>query len=96
MRGPEGGEREGRQEAVLTRAPFLGHGLGLRREHYAAILAGEAAGDWLEAISENYMAVGGRARRILRAVRERYPMTLHGVSLGIGGTDPIDEGISTR
>lgn len=92
MRGPEGGEREGRQEAVLTRAPFLGHGLGLRREHYAAILAGEAAGDWLEAISENYMAVGGRARRILRAVRERYPMTLHGVSLGIGGTDPIDEG----
>lgn len=93
MRGPEGGER--RPEEVLTqatRAPFLGHGLGLRREHYTAILAGEAAGDWLEAISENYMAVGGRARKILRAVRERYPMTLHGVSLGIGGTDPIDEG----
>lgn len=79
-------------EEVLTRAPFLGHGLGLRREHYAAILAGESAGDWLEAISENYMAVGGRARAVLRAVRERYPMTLHGVSLGIGGTDPIDEG----
>ena len=92
MRGPEGGEREGRQEAVLTRAPFLGHGLGLRREHYAAVIAGEAACDWFEAISENYMAVGGRARRILRAVRERYPVTLHGVSLGIGGTDPLDEG----
>ena len=75
-----------------ARAPFLGHGLGLRREHYAAILAGEPAGDWLEAISENYLAVGGRARAILRALRERYPMTLHGVSLGIGGTDPIDEG----
>ena len=72
-------------------APFLGHGLGLRREHYAAVLAGEAACDWFEAISENYMGVGGRARRILLAVRERYPMTLHGVSLGIGGTDPIDE-----
>ena len=87
----EGGDR--RAEEVLTaRAPFLGHGLGLRREHYAAILAGESAGDWLEAISENYMAVGGRARAILRALRERYPMTLHGVSLGIGGTDPIDEG----
>ena len=90
MRGAEGEERREREE-VLTRPPFLGHGLGLRREHYAAILAGESAGDWVEAISENYMEVGGRARRILLAVRERYPMTLHGVSLGIGGTDPLDE-----
>lgn len=91
MRGAQGEER-GAGEEVLTRPPFLGHGVGLRREHYAAILAGESAGDWVEAISENYMDVGGRARRILLAVRERYPMTLHGVSLGIGGTDPLDEG----
>ena len=96
MRGSEGGERRwASREEVLTRAtgaPFLGHGLGLRREHYGEILAGESAGDWLEAISENYLGVGGRARKILLAVRERYPMTLHGVSLGIGGTDPVDEG----
>ena len=93
MRGPEGGERRReRPEEVLTRAPYLGHGIGLRREHYAAVLAGEASCDWFEAISENYMGVGGRARKILRAVRERYPVTLHGVSLGIGGTDPIDDG----
>ena len=92
MRGAEGEERRpGRAQEVLTRVPFLGHGLGLRREHYAAVLAGEAACDWFEAISENYMAVGGRARRILLAVRERYPLTLHGVSLGIGNTDPLDE-----
>lgn len=90
MRGAEGEERRPGEE-VLTAAPFLGHGIGLRREHYAAILAGEAACDWLEAISENYMAVGGRARKVLLAVRERYPMTLHGVSLGIGNTDPLDE-----
>jgi hypothetical protein len=90
VRGAEGEERRGPEE-VLTRPRFLGHGLGLRREHYAAILSGESAGDWLEAISENYMDVGGRARRILLAVRERYPMTLHGVSLGVGGTDPLDE-----
>ena len=90
MRGAQGEER--RAEEVLTPAPFLGHGIGLRREHYPAVLAGEAACDWFEAISENYMDVGGRAREILLAVRERYPMTLHGVSLGIGGTDPIDEG----
>jgi hypothetical protein len=95
VRGPEGEERRAcGAEEVLTRAarrPFLGHGIGLRREHYAAILAGESAGDWLEAISENYMGVGGRARSILLALRERYPMTLHGVSLGIGGTDPVDQ-----
>ncbi|MDX9732541.1 MAG: DUF692 family protein [Thermoanaerobaculia bacterium] len=91
MRGAEGEERRAGEE-VLTSAPFLGHGIGLRREHYAAILDGGAACDWFEAISENYMAVGGRARKILLAVRERYPITLHGVSLGIGNTDPLDEG----
>ncbi|MHB1046246.1 MAG: MNIO family bufferin maturase [Thermoanaerobaculia bacterium] len=91
MRGAEGEERRPGEE-VLTPAPFLGHGIGLRREHYAEILAGEVACDWFEAISENYMAVGGRARKVLLAVRERYPVTLHGVSLGIGSTDPIDEG----
>ena len=90
MRGAQGEER--RAEEVLTPAPFLGHGIGLRREHYPAVLAGEAACDWFEAISENYMDVGGRARELLLAVRDRTPMTLHGVSLGIGGTDPIDEG----
>ena len=90
MRGAEGEERRPGEE-VLTPAPFLGHGIGLRREHYAEILAGEVACDWFEAISENYMAVGGRARKVLLAVRERYPVTLHGVSLGIGNTDPQDE-----
>jgi len=91
VRGAEGEERRPGEE-VLTPAPFLGHGIGLRREHYAEILAGEVACDWFEAISENYMAVGGRARKVLLAVRGRYPVTLHGVSLGIGSTDPLDEG----
>ncbi|MHB8799362.1 MAG: MNIO family bufferin maturase [Thermoanaerobaculia bacterium] len=90
MRGDEGEERRPGEE-VLTPAPFLGHGIGLRREHYAEVLAGEAACDWFEAISENYMAVGGRARKVLLAVRERYPLTLHGVSLAIGNSDPLDE-----
>lgn len=77
---------------MSERPQFLGHGIGLRREHYEAVLAGEARCDWFEAISENYMEVGGRARAILLEVRERFPMTLHGVSLGIGNTDPLDEG----
>jgi len=41
-------------------------------------------------ISENYMNVGGRARATLDAVRERYPVVLHGVALSIGTTDPLD------
>lgn len=91
MRRAEGEERRGAEE-VLTLPPFLGHGIGLRREHYADVLAGAAACDWLEAISENYMAVGGRARKVLLAVRERYPIALHGVSLGVGNSGPLDDG----
>ena len=72
----------------------LGFGLGLRPQHYPTILAGapEAAGaiDWFEIISENYMVDGGRPLANLVAVRERYPMVMHGVSLSIGSTDPLN------
>lgn len=71
-----------------------GFGLGLRTQHYEAILndfSGKAPGvDWFEIISENYMDVGGAPRRNLMRIRERYPMVMHGVSLSIGGTDPLD------
>jgi hypothetical protein len=46
--------------------------------------------DWFEAISENYMDSGGRPLHILEEVRRRYPVALHGVSLSIGSTDPLD------
>ena len=72
--------------------PILGFGIGLRREHYREILEGEPRCDFFEAISENYMEVGGRAREVLHAVRERFPLVLHGVSLSIGSTDPLDTG----
>jgi uncharacterized protein (UPF0276 family) len=72
----------------------LGFGLGLRPQHYPAILNGppETAGaiDWFEILSENYMVDGGRPLANLMAVRERYPMVMHGVSLSIGSTDPLD------
>ena len=72
----------------------LGFGLGLRPQHYPAILNGspEIAGaiDWFEILSENYMVDGGRPLANLMAVRERYPMVMHGVSLSIGSTDPLD------
>ncbi len=70
----------------------LGHGVGLRRDHYERILTGGPTRiDWFEAISENFMVPGGRALDILRRVRERYPVVLHGVSLSIGSTDPLNE-----
>jgi len=73
----------------------LGHGIGLRREHYAEVIAGAAGIDWLEVITENFLVPGGNPRRVLREARARYPVVLHGVSLSIGSTDPLDESYLT-
>src|SRR3546814_16421226 len=67
-----------------------GFGLGLRPEHYNAILDQEPAIDWLEILSENYFVDGGRPLYFLDRIRERYPLVMHGVSLSIGGSDPLD------
>ena len=77
-------------EEALAALPRLGLGLGLRSLHFDAILTGAPQDLWFEAISENFMDSGGRPRAILRAVAERYPVVLHGVSLSIGSTDPLD------
>ncbi len=68
----------------------LGVGIGLRTVHYGEILGGTPDVDWFEALSENYMDTGGRPLYVLEQVAERYPVVLHGVSLGIGNTDPIN------
>jgi uncharacterized protein (UPF0276 family) len=70
--------------------PYLGHGVGLRTQHYATVLDEQPRVDWFECISENFMVAGGNPRRVLRQVRERYPVVLHGVSLSIGSVDPLD------
>src|SRR5260221_2528830 len=75
----------------MERPPFLGHGVGLRRDHHERILAGPTRIDWFEVISENFMRVGGRARDVLDRVRAAYPVVLHGVSLSIGSTDPLSD-----
>jgi len=81
-------------------ATSLGFGLGLRPVHYPAILGGApgitGAIDWFEILSENYLVDGGRPLAKLMAVRERYPMVMHGVSLSIGSTDPLDMGYLAR
>ena len=70
--------------------PFLGFGVGLRRPHFAHILENHPAMDWFEIISENFMVAGGRPLEVLNAVRDRYPIVAHGVSLSIGSTDPLN------
>jgi uncharacterized protein len=71
--------------------PRLGHGIGLRTVHYADVVDETPAVDWLEIISENYMVPGGNPRRVLRAVREKYPVVMHGVGMSLGSVDPLDE-----
>ncbi|MEE9327192.1 MAG: DUF692 domain-containing protein [Cocleimonas sp.] len=74
----------------MTR-PFLGFGLGLRTEHYQTILDNKPDVDWFEILSENYMVPGGKPLDFLDKIRADYPMVMHGVSLSIGSTDPLDK-----
>ncbi len=70
--------------------PDLGIGIGLRTPHYAHILESSPSVDWFEALTENYLDTGGRPGWVLDQVAARYPVVLHGVSMSIGGTDPLD------
>lgn len=70
--------------------PNLGIGVGLRTVHYAHILEQRPEVDWFEILSENYMHTAGRPLLFLDRIAERYPVAMHGVSLSIGSTDPLD------
>jgi uncharacterized protein len=69
---------------------LAGFGLGLRTPHYEAMLNEPHAIDWLEIITENYLVPGGKPLHFLERLRRRFPLVMHGVSLSIGSTDPID------
>jgi hypothetical protein len=58
--------------------------------HFSHILKQRPDVDWFEVISENYLDSGGRARYVLDQIAERYPVVMHGVSMSIGSTDPLD------
>lgn len=75
---------------TIDKLPNLGLGLGLRGEHFNHILEHKPAVDWFEIISENFMDSGGRPRHVLDQIREHYPVVMHGVSMSIGSTDPLD------
>ncbi len=70
--------------------PQLGFGLGLRSQHFTHILENQPEVDWFEVISENFMDSYGRPRHILKQIAERYPVVMHGVSLSLGSTDPLN------
>jgi uncharacterized protein (UPF0276 family) len=70
--------------------PELGFGVGLRTVHFQHILDEQPAVDWFEIISENFMDTKGKPSYILDQVREQYPVVMHGVSLSIAGTDPLN------
>ena len=69
--------------------PFHGVGLGLRPPHYRDFLFRPVPVDFVEVISENFMVAGGRPLKILDAVRERFPVAMHGVSMSIGSADGL-------
>ena len=79
---------------MSSKLPHLGFGLGLRTEHYNAILQSKPAEslkvDWFEALSENYMIPGGKPLHFLDKIRADYPVVMHGVSLSIGSTTPFE------
>ncbi|WP_248806272.1 DUF692 domain-containing protein [Pseudomonas sp. MWU13-2100] len=74
----------------MSTSTFSGYGLGLRKEHYRDFLETRVPVDFVEVISENFMVDGGQPRHILRQVRERHPVALHGVSMSIGSADGLD------
>lgn len=73
-----------------------GFGLGLRTVHYSDFLARPQPVDWLEIISDNYLVPGGKPLAMLDAIRDRYPMAMHGVSMSIGSVDGPDRAYLSR
>lgn len=75
-----------------TRFPTLpaAPGVGYKPQHFSNILVGSGPVNWLEIHAENYMGAGGRPLAQLRHLAERFPLSVHGVGLSIGGQDPLD------
>lgn len=73
--------------------PDLGDGVGLREPHFAHLLEtppGDWGVDWFEVITENFLDEHGLAAHVLDHVAGHRPVVMHGVSLSIGSTDPLD------
>lgn len=70
--------------------PDFGLGMGLRSVHYDHVLKNRPKVDFFEVISETFLDKGGRQAAVLEEVASTYRVLLHGVSMAVGNTDPID------
>lgn len=70
--------------------PNLGFGLGLRTPHYQQVLDSNPDVDWFEIVTENYLVDGGKPLYFLDRIAQDYPLVMHGVSMSIGGSDPLN------
>lgn len=91
-----GGVPSGAPRVRPTASTPASAGVGLKPAHYCHILEHRPAIGWFEAHPENYMGAGGPPHRYLEAIRARYPLSLHGVGLSIGGAHPLDRGHLAR
>jgi uncharacterized protein len=71
-------------------------GVGLKPQHYRDILDDAPDIGWFEVHAENYMGEGGPPHAYLGAIRERYPLSIHGVGLSIGGSGALDKAHLSR
>jgi len=69
----------------------LGVGVGLRAPHYRQFLAQRPKVGWLEVHSENYLDQAGWDWHVLEQLRRDYPISLHGVGLGLGSARGFSE-----
>ena len=70
--------------------PDLGIGVGLRTTHFPHVLETKPDVGFFEILTENFLDTGGRPAHVLEQVASRHPIVMHGVSLSIGSTDPLD------
>ena len=80
------------QSGLMTRPIPARAGVGLKPEHYEIILNSNPDIGWFEVHPENYMGAGGAVHHYLQQIRDKYPLSLHGVGLSLGSA----EGLSTE
>ena len=76
--------------AAMAALDLASVGIGLRQPHHGALLQQRPALGFVEVHSENFMADGGAALALLQAVRQAYPVSLHGVGLALGSAAGLD------
>lgn len=71
--------------------PRLGHGVGLRREHWQSLFEQASRVDFVEILAENFMGASGADRRVLERAIATWPIVVHGTALSIGSVSPFDD-----